>query len=305
MNSKSKLPLGFSTPTELPDQKSSSDWQEDNRDWWENNPMRYDWRAPINAREFSRAFYEEIDKRFFSDADCYAPAKKRPFDEIIPFKKLSDLDVLEIGVGNGSHAQLLAPHCGTYTGIDLTQYAVTSTRRRFAIFGLKGEIHRMDAESMEFDDCSFDFIWTWGVVHHSASTARVLSEMHRALRPGGQAIVMVYHRSFLYFYIFNALFRGILAGGFLATPSLHKLVQRHTDGALARYYRAREWAALIESHGFALESLCIKGQKSELFPLPPSRFKDALIRNTSSALSRFVLNTCRQGSFLISSLRKV
>jgi hypothetical protein len=39
--------------------------------------------------------------------------------------------------------------------------------------------------------------------------------MNRVLRPGGQAIVMVYHRSFFYFYIFTALFRGLLVGGFL------------------------------------------------------------------------------------------
>ena len=158
--------------------------------------MRYDWRSPVKAEQFSCEFYEEIDRRFFGDADRYTPARKRPFDQIIPFDILPDLDVLEIGVGNGSHAQLLAPHCGSYTGIDLTRYAVTSTSRRFEMFGLKGAIRRMDAESMGLDDCSFDFIWTWGVIHHSASTARVISEMHRVLRPGGQAIVMVYHRSF-------------------------------------------------------------------------------------------------------------
>jgi ubiquinone/menaquinone biosynthesis C-methylase UbiE len=305
MNSKAKLPPGFSTPTSLPDDKTGPSWQTHNRDWWENNPMRYDWRSPVKAEQFSREFYQEIDRRLFGEAERYMPARKRPFDQIIPFHILPNLDVLEIGVGNGSHAQLLAPHCGTYTGIDLTQYAVTSTSRRFEIFGLKGAIRRMDAEAMLFDDCSFDFIWTWGVIHHSANTAQVLSEMNRVLRPGGQAIVMVYHRSFFYFYIFTALFRGLLVGGFLKTHSLHKLVQWHTDGALARYYRPNEWIPLIKSHGFALESSCIKGQKSELFPLPPSRFKDTLMKATPNAISRFVLNVCRQGSFLISSLRKV
>ena len=34
---------------------------------------------------------------------------------------------------------------------------------------------------MEFADNSFDFIWSWGVIHHSADTQRVLREMHRVL----------------------------------------------------------------------------------------------------------------------------
>ena len=142
--------------------------------------MRYDWRYPVKAEKFSREFYEEIDRRFFGDAERL-PARKRPFDQIIPFDILPNLDVLEIGVGNGSHAQLLAPHCGNYTGIDITEYAATSTSKRFEIFGLKGAIRRMDAEAMEFPDRFFDFIWTWGVIHHSANTAQVLSEMHRVL----------------------------------------------------------------------------------------------------------------------------
>ena len=304
MISKGRLPAGFATPTALPDDDSASRWQIHNREWWESNPMRYDWRSPIKAPAFSPEFFREIDDRFFSDAQRYMPARERPFDEIIPFDELPELDLLEIGVGNGSHAQLLARLCRSYTGIDLTEYAVNSTRRRFELFGLKGAIYRMDVESMDFADCTFDFIWTWGVIHHSANTARALSEMHRVLRPGGRAVVMVYHRSFLYYYIFNALFRGVLAGGFLRTRSLHELIQLHTDGALARYYRPSEWTSLVTRQGFMLDSLRVKGQKSELFPLPPSLLKAALMKATPNVISRFFLNMCRQGSFLMTSLRK-
>ena len=73
----------------------------------------------------------------------------------------------------------------------------------------------MDAEKMDFADASFDFIWTWGVIHHSSNTRQILSEMSRILRPGGRAVVMVYHRSFLYYYVFNGFFRGVLGVDFL------------------------------------------------------------------------------------------
>ena len=304
MNTEDKLPPEFKTPTALPDDAHQSAWQEQNRSWWEKNPMRYDWNEKLSAPEFSRQFYEEIDGRFFNDAARYMPPKERPFDEIIPFEKLPEWDVLEIGVGNGSHAQLMAPHCRSYTGIDLTEFAVKSTGTRFQTFGLPGRILRMDAEKLEFPDASFDFIWSWGVIHHSANTGQILSEMHRVLKPGGNATIMVYHRSFFYFYIFSGFFRGVLSGGFLKTRSLHELVQLHSDGAIARLYRPAEWRSLVESKGFTLTDQRIKGQKSELFPLPASRFKNHLMALMPNSLSRFITNRCRQGSFLITTIHK-
>ena len=303
MKIENKFPDGFVSPTELPDEDKQSEWQQSNRAWWESNPMRYDWNQQLQAPEFSREFYQEIDKRFFYDASRYMPFRERPFDEIAPFAQLPHLDVLEIGVGNGSHAQLLAPHCKSYTGIDLTEYATSSTRKRFEVFGLKGDIRQMDAECLTFTNESFDFIWTWGVIHHSANTGQILAEMHRVLRPNGRATIMVYHRSFLYTYIFTALVRGIFCGG-LRKHTLHELLQLHTDGAIARFYLPREWRELIESKGFVLESERVMGQKSELFPLPAGRFKELLMRVTPNAFARFITNTCRQGSFLITTLRK-
>lgn len=304
MDPNQKLPEGFSAPTALPVQQSQTEWQKHNRSWWENNPMRYDWGDRIPAAEFSKEFYKEIDHRFFFDAARYMPPKERPFDEIVPFKKFPQMDVLEIGVGNGSHAQLISPHCKSYTGIDLTEYAVQSTSKRFTAFDLKGTIKQMDAEKLEFPDASFDFIWTWGVIHHSSNTGQILAEMNRVLRQGGASTIMVYHRSFLYYYITTGFFRGILQGGFFKKRSLHELVQLYTDGAIARFYTKQEWTELVNSKGFVVETIKIKGQKSEVFPLPASKFKTFLMKLTPNALCRFITNTCQQGSFLIATIRK-
>ena len=231
------------------------------------------------------------------------PAREHPFDAIMPFSRLPEWDVLEIGVGSGSHAQLLSPHCRSYTGIDLTDYAVTSTRTRLAIFGLPGRVERMDAEQMGFADETFDYIWTWGVIHHSANTERVLGEMYRVLRPGGLATVMVYHRSFVYTFIYTALFRGILGGGF-RRHSLHELLQLNTDGAIARFYRPGEWRSLVERSGFVVEGEWVMGQKSEVLLLPAGSVKHLAMRWVPDWLTRVVTNTLRQGSFLITTIRK-
>ncbi len=114
---------------------------------------------------------------------------------------------------------------------------------------------------------------------------------------------MVYHRSFFYYYVFSGFFRGIIGAGLLKAGSLHRLVQFNTDGAIARFYRQDEWRTVIEKY-FVLEDLCVRGQKSELFPLPACRVKDILMHTTPDAFCWFVLNTLRQGSFLISVVKR-
>lgn len=300
---KQRLPIGCDSPTALPDDGQRIEWQRENRAWWEANPMRYDWKQSVGHPEFSREFYEEIDRRFFEDAARYMPPRQQPFDALIPFDRLPQWDVLEIGVGNGSHAQLLAPHCRSYTGIDLTRYAATSTRRRFDQFGVPGDVVCMDAEQMAFADERFDFIWTWGVIHHSADTGRVLAEMRRVLRPGGSVIAMVYHRSWWYQYVYAALARGVLMGGF-TRHSLHELLQLHTDGATARFYKPEEWARLVAASGLLMDGYEIFGQKSEVLLLPPGALKNVLTRIIPDTAARALTSLLGQGSFLVSRLRK-
>lgn len=298
-----EVPAGFSQPTSLPETAGEhQEWQRANRAWWETHPMRYDWKYAIPYQEFSKEFFSEIDRRFFNAAALYLPWRKVPFDALIDFDSLKDKDVLEIGVGNGSHAQLLAAHAMSFAGIDLTEYAVKSTAERMRVFGLAGIVRRMDAEQMRFPDNSFDFIWSWGVIHHSANTRKVLEEMRRVLKPGGEAIVMVYHRTFWEYYVQGVLL-AILSGQIFKPAGLHKSIQRRTDGAMARYYKRSEWERLV-SDLFSIRDVRIYGKKTELVPIPAGRLKDLLVRSIPNGVSRFVTNTCGWGSFLVSRLRK-
>jgi SAM-dependent methyltransferase len=297
------LPQGFSRPTALPASKDEQQgWQKANRDWWESHPMRYDWRGGIPFEEFSKEFYQEIDRRFFSLVELYAPCRKIPFDWLIDFDSLRTKDVLEIGVGNGSHAQLLAEHARSFTGIDLTEYAVRSTSERLRVFGLAGTVAHMDAEHMQFPDNSFDRVWSWGVIHHSANTRKILEEMHRVLRPGGEAFVMVYHRTLWEYYVQGALL-AILSGQIFKRTALHATIQRRTDGAMARYYKRSEWRQLV-SDLFLVKDIRIYGKKSELVPLPAGKLKDLILATVPNSFSRFLTNKCRWGSFLVSRLVK-
>lgn len=129
--------------------------------------------------------------------DAQASERYRLEPYIAAFARFSEganLDVLEIGVGMGAdHLQWARSHPRSLAGIDLTQRAIDFTAERLRASGFRPELRVADAEALPFPDCSFDLVYSWGVLHHSPNTAQAISEAHRVLRPGGRARVMIYH----------------------------------------------------------------------------------------------------------------
>lgn len=119
--------------------------------------------------------------------------------------------VLEIGVGLGADHQQFAQAGAILHGCDLTPRAVEHTRRRLQLFGLRSELHQADAENLAYSDESFDFVYSWGVLHHSPDTPKAIGEVYRILKPGGKARIMIYHKySFVGYMLWlrYALLRG-------------------------------------------------------------------------------------------------
>ena len=292
---------GFATPTDQPSSVAQHrEWQAANRAWWEAHPMRYDWKQPLPGAPGERAWFEEIDRRFFPAA--VLPDHGRPFGALLPREELEGKTVLEIGVGMGSHAQLIAQSAGRFVGIDLSRPAIFATRRRLDLNDARGAILQMDAENLAFPDASFDLVWSWGVIHHSANTRKALQEIRRVLRPQGRAMIMVYHRALVPWYIYTGFLRGVLQGGLLRHGNLSALVQSYTDGAVARYYSRAEWLAEI-SGLFEAEALDVYGNRAEFLPLPAGALKDNLLKCVPERVLRFWLTTCKQGTLLFSRLR--
>jgi ubiquinone/menaquinone biosynthesis C-methylase UbiE len=119
---------------------------------------------------------------------------------LIPFADAKGKKVLEIGLGNGADGVMFALNGADYTGVDLTETALNATRRHFAFMGLKGTFQRESAEQLSFPGETFDWVYSHGVLHHTPDTQRAIDEVRRILKPGGRAIIMLYHKhSFNYF----------------------------------------------------------------------------------------------------------
>jgi ubiquinone/menaquinone biosynthesis C-methylase UbiE len=103
--------------------------------------------------------------------------------------------VLEIGCGIGTDASQWAKGSAEYTGVDLTEKAVSVARKRFEIYGYQGESQTADAEDLPFESESFDIVYSFGVLHHTPDTQKAINEVHRVLKPGGRAFIMLYHKA--------------------------------------------------------------------------------------------------------------
>ncbi|HEX8476455.1 MAG TPA: class I SAM-dependent methyltransferase [Pyrinomonadaceae bacterium] len=157
--------------------------KEEVRAFWQANPCGVKF---ADAELGTRLFFERVEEHRYR-TEWHIPGAA-------DFAGSGGLRVLEIGCGLGTDGAQFARAGAIYTGVDLTEAAVELARRRFALFGLKGEFQRADAERLEFADESFDVVYSHGVLHHTPDTARAIGEVHRVLRPGGRAVVMLYHR---------------------------------------------------------------------------------------------------------------
>jgi SAM-dependent methyltransferase len=56
-------------------------------------------------------------------------------------------------------------------------------------------------------------VYAFGGLHHTPNIERALSEIHRVLRPGGTAVIGLYHRHSWFFWLQTILADGLLKGG--------------------------------------------------------------------------------------------
>jgi SAM-dependent methyltransferase len=162
---------------------SNQELKEQVREFWQQNPCGTKFS---DAEMGSREFFERIEGHRY-EKEWHIPAAAN-------FAGTRGLKVLEIGCGIGTDGAQFARAGADYTGIDLTEAAISLARRRFALSGLKGDFRVSDAEKLDFPNDSFDLVYSHGVLHHTPGIESAVSEIHRVLKPGGRAVVMLYHR---------------------------------------------------------------------------------------------------------------
>jgi SAM-dependent methyltransferase len=202
------------------------------RAFWQANPCGIKF---AEAAPGTRRFYELVEAHRYT-TEWHIPLAA-------DFAGTRGLKVLEIGCGLGTDAAQFAEAGADYTGVDLTDAAVELARKRFELFNLHGTFRTADAENLDFATESFDLVYSHGVLHHTPDTQKAIREVHRVLRPGGTAKVMLYHRGSYNYRINISLLRRVGAR-LLNWEAGVKLIQRITGEPMESL---REHARLLKT----------------------------------------------------------
>jgi ubiquinone/menaquinone biosynthesis C-methylase UbiE len=207
--------------------------EEELRDFWVEYQPGFRVADPSESREFYRAVEAE---RYRLEPDIVEMAK---------FATWQDRDVLDAGCGIATDGVQFARSGARYTGIDFSPTALRHAKARFRMEDLQGQFVQGSISQLPFEAESFDLVYSMGVIHHVPEPERAVSEFYRVLRPGGRAIVMVYHRdSFNYRFTIMVLRRAMAA--LLIVPGGGRFVHRLTGEGSDVLQGHR---ALLQEHG--------------------------------------------------------
>ena len=256
------------------------------REQWSQDPCgaEFDREHELGTREF----FDAIERHRYSEYAPWMPAT-------MGFDKFPGVRLLEIGCGMGSDLLQFARGGSECTGLDITPRSVEITRHRFRLYGLSGNFMLSDGEHLPFANESFDVVYSNGVLHHTPDTTGAIREVHRVLRKGGTAKVMLYHRNSLNYWIEIVLRRGVLGAEFLRGRSAEDIMSRvvehseHNARPLVKVYSRREMHELFsmfEEVGVQVDQL----SRDELRFLSPI-VSDSLLQRLQKSIGWNVIAT--------------
>lgn len=99
--------------------------------------------------------------------------------------------VLEVGVGTGLALPIYKGEVEV-TGIDFSHEMLAKAKARVTAEQLTNvrELRQMDARELDFPDASFDYVAAMHVLSVVPEPERVMLEIARVLKPGGQVVIV-------------------------------------------------------------------------------------------------------------------
>ncbi|PIT87133.1 MAG: hypothetical protein COU31_04625 [Candidatus Magasanikbacteria bacterium CG10_big_fil_rev_8_21_14_0_10_40_10] len=132
-----------------------------------------------------------------SDWDACRQQPTKLKQKLLRLIKMND-QVLDLGCGNGLMVNEVLRQGGQYIGLDFSNQLLKIAKKRY-----KEEIKKRQAKfvlgsavKLPFKKNSFDFVFSFAVLHHIPSARlrqKFFMEMFRVLRPGGLGVMLVWN----------------------------------------------------------------------------------------------------------------
>ncbi|MDW7972579.1 MAG: class I SAM-dependent methyltransferase [Thermodesulfovibrio sp.] len=187
------------------DLKGMKDWKEVSKTVWTESPAGSSLAKDLEPG--TKEFFETVLKKRINETDWLY--------NIINFEKLRGKKVIEVGCGVGYDAYYFLKHGAIYKGCDLSPVNVKRAIMHLKYYGYEADIFEADAERLPFESSSFDFYYSFGVLHHVPNFEKCLNEARRVLKEGGEGIIVVYNKNSIFYRITFFMYNFILKGNFL------------------------------------------------------------------------------------------
>jgi ubiquinone/menaquinone biosynthesis C-methylase UbiE len=197
--------------------------------YWQKEPCGTSPDIVGDIERNSRAWFDRIEDHRYAVEPC--------IHAVAQFTRYHGKRVLEIGVGAGTDHLQWARAGADLHGVDLTEAGIATTRSHLEAYGLSSKLQQVDAEKLPFPDGMFDIVYSWGVIHHSEAPEKIVAEVRRVLKPGGQFIGMFYQRPSL------VTFRVWLKFGLFAGKpwrSFADVLYHHVESVGTKAYTVKE-----------------------------------------------------------------
>jgi SAM-dependent methyltransferase len=143
--------------------------------------QRYQREKEYHNKAFADDIRRSVDK-YYETIQSSRHAHRQAMAPLVPGTL-----VLEYGCGPGSSAFELASLGAKVIGIDISEVAIAQSKAEAKQRGLEIDFRCMNAESLDFEDNTFDLIVGSAILHH-LDLDKAYSELSRCLKPGGRAV---------------------------------------------------------------------------------------------------------------------
>ena len=221
-----------------------------NEKWWDQNTMSYkNWDLPPSEREknelsdlirLNQAYLNSNPylKIFFNDLKDKKKTHKTSFDK-----------VLDIGCGWGSSSLLLSNLYNEVYAIDISQTSIDNAYKNISSNQKKNiNLEKKDAEHLELEEY-FDFVYSWGVIHHSNNPKKIFQKVFKSLKKEGSFLIMVYNRNSLRFW-FKGLYWLFCKFKIFGGQNIDSVQKYFTDGFYHKHYKPSELVNDLKEIGF-------------------------------------------------------
>ncbi|HEY6950786.1 MAG TPA: bifunctional demethylmenaquinone methyltransferase/2-methoxy-6-polyprenyl-1,4-benzoquinol methylase UbiE [Bacteroidota bacterium] len=170
-------------------------------------------------------------------------------------RRFEPKELLDLATGTADFAIAAAKMPGAkITGVDISNEMLRLGKAKIHRLGLDGRINleRGTAESLAFNDCSFDAVTVAFGVRNFADIHQGLREMYRVLRPNGVVLILEFSKprifpfNVMYGFYFNRILP--LVGGFV---SRNRESYEYLPQSVSRFPDNSEFLGILRSAGFS------------------------------------------------------